>query len=114
MLNGHSGDVTRRVKRAIVRGTNAGLVVTSTRRASRFVGDNSFHMSGHAVDMAATSRARMVAFQRKELWRFRRWHNHKEILGPDNNAVVLGGVETDLQEGNPLENQHDNHVHLAF
>lgn len=62
--------------------------------------------------------ARLLAnFQLKEHERF---HNHKlrhdlvELIGPTNTLVVLRDVETDLAEGTPLENQHDNHVHEAY
>jgi hypothetical protein len=113
MLNGHSGNISWRMKRVIVRGINHGLVTTSTRRDPRFPGDNSYHRLGRAVDMASTSRAKMVAFQRSELRRFRRWGAHKEIIGPDNQWIVLRGREVDLQDGSPLEDQHDNHVHIA-
>lgn len=114
MLNGHSGDISWRCKRAIVRGVNHELVVTSTRRMPRFPGDDSYHIYGRAVDLASRSRINMVSFQRAELKRFRRWHKHMEIIGPDNQAIVLKGSETDLVEGTPLEDEHDNHVHLAF
>jgi len=112
MLNGHPRPSSWRVRRAIVRGVNAGLYVTSTTDGQHATG--SYHYSGRAVDMAANTRARMVAFQRDELRRFRRWHKHREIIGPDNEAIVLRGSETALAEGTPLETMHDNHVHLAF
>jgi hypothetical protein len=111
MLNGHPGNVTWRIKRVIVRGINHGLYVTSTTDGRHTTG--SYHYSGRAVDMAANTRERMVRFQLDELKRFRRWHRHREIIGPDNRAVVLRGVETDLAEGSGLEQMHDNHCHIA-
>lgn len=112
MLNGHPGNVRWRVKRAIVRGVNRGLYVTSTTDGTHAPG--SYHYSGRAVDMGANTRAKMVSHQLAELKRFRRWHRHKEIIGPDNRAIVLRGAETDLAEGTSLEQMHDNHVHVAF
>lgn len=112
MLNGHRRDINWRVKRVIVRGINHGLTVTSTRRGPRFPGDKSWHTQGRAVDMAGPWAA-MVRFQCSELARFRRFRKHKEIIGPDNRAIVLRGRETDLTEGTGLETQHDTHVHIA-
>lgn len=110
MLNGHPGNVSWRVKRAIVRGVNAGLTVTSTTGGNHAPG--SYHYRGRAVDMAGPWAA-MVRFQYRELSRFRRWRKHVEIIGPDNHAIVLRGGETDLVEGSPLETNHDTHVHWA-
>jgi hypothetical protein len=65
----------------------------------------------------AEARRELVKFQKSELSRFRRRLSpvrHKEILGPDNGAIVLRGYETDLSEGTGLEQAHDNHVHIAI
>lgn len=112
MLNGHPGDINWRCKRAIVRGVNAGLYVTSTTDGGHAPG--SYHYQGRAVDMGGRTREKMVRFQLAELKRYRRWHKHREIIGPDNAGIVLRGAEVDLSEGTPLEQMHDNHVHVAF
>jgi hypothetical protein len=74
--------------------------------------------SACAATSSAAKAARLLAnFQLKEHERF---HNHKlrhdlvELIGPTNTLIVLRDVETDLAEGTPLENQHDNHVHEAY
>lgn len=110
MLRGHPGNIKWRVKRAIVRGANHGLYVTSTTGGRH--APNSYHYQGRAVDMGG-SWDNMARFQRSELKRFRRWRRIKELIGPDNKAIVLRGRETDLVEGTPLEQAHDNHVHWA-
>jgi len=55
----------------------------------------------------------MARFQRSEFKRRARTHP-VELIGPVNGQVVLSGVATVLLEGQPLEEQHDNHVHGAF
>jgi hypothetical protein len=110
MLNGKPGNVSWRIKRVIVRGVNHGLYTTSTTGGQHAAG--SYHYSGRAVDMAGT-REEMVRFQRGELQRHRRWRRHREIIGPDNEAILLRGSEADLQEGTALESMHDTHVHIA-
>lgn len=110
MLNGHPGNITWRVKRAIVRGVNHGLYVTSTTGGRHAPG--SYHYKGRAVDMGG-SWDNMARFQWSELRRFRRWRKIVELIGPDNEPIVLRGRETDLVEGTPLEQQHDTHVHWA-
>jgi hypothetical protein len=55
----------------------------------------------------------MERFQRAEF--NRRANTHPvELIGPINGQVVPSGVPTALTEGQPLEEQHDNHVHGAF
>lgn len=118
-FNGRPKNVTWKVRRIISRGNRAGLVVTSTTGGKHAT--FSYHRPvfglrrnrGRAVDMAGT-RAQMVAFQRSELRRFRRFRQHKEIIGPDNRAIVLRQQETDLVEGTSLEQAHDTHVHIAI
>lgn len=118
--------VTPKLRKAIMRATAAGLRCSSTKRFP--VGGGSWHQArdergrGRAADLGlppsligtSKGRDRLVAFQKAELARFRhsrpRW---QEVIGPDNRAIVLKGAETDLVEGTFLENQHDNHVHLA-
>lgn len=114
---------------AICRAYAAGLVPTSTTGGQHAPG--SFHKQknargeGLAVDIGlrshlvgtASGANRLARFQRKEHWRF---HNGKlkhdlvELIGPTNTLAVLRDIETDLAEGTPLENQHDNHVHEAY
>jgi hypothetical protein len=115
-------------RRFVARGYADGLVPTSSRRWP--VGTNSYHNmrnangDGKAVDMGLIERHigtrygrdKMVRFQRAEEAAFARGHRDHmiELIGPDNDAVVLDGRQTNLVEGTPLENQHDNHVHGAF
>jgi hypothetical protein len=118
-FNGHPRNVTWQIRRVITRGNRAGLVVTSTTGGVHAA--FSYHRPifgarrnrGRAVDMAG-SRAAMVSFQKAEVRRFRRFRRHKEIIGPDNAAIVLRQQETNLVEGTGLETQHDNHVHIAI
>jgi hypothetical protein len=121
MLSGNAGNISWRMKRVVVRGVNAGLKVTSTTGGTHAPG--SYHYQGRAVDFGhvrpgtAEARRELVKFQKSELSRFRRRLSpvrHKEILGPDNQAIVLRGYETDLSEGTGLEQAHDNHVHVAI
>ena len=118
MLSGHPGNISWRMKRVVVRGVNHGLKVTSTTGGVHAPG--SYHYRGRAVDFGhqrpgtAEARRELVAFQKSELSRYRRWRQHKEIIGPDNGAIVLRGYETDLSEGTALEQAHDNHVHIAI
>lgn len=110
------------VRRAVRRGYAAGLVVTSTTNGRHAPG--SYHYLGDAVDQGlipgeigtAKGRRRLVRFQRAEIARWRRGRLTRllELIGPDNEAVILRGGETDLVDGTPLENEHDNHVHEAY
>jgi hypothetical protein len=114
---------------AICRAYAAGLVPTSTTGGNHAA--HSFHKrknargEGQAVDIglradhvgSAAGAKRLAAFQRAEHLRFHSGklrHDLVELIGPTNSPAVLRDVETDLQEGSPLENQHDNHVHEAY
>lgn len=118
-FNGHPTNVTWKIRRVVGRANRAGLYVTSTTGGVHAT--YSYHRpvfgprrnKGRAVDVAGP-RSKMVAFQVSELKRFRRFRRHVEIIGPDNRAIVLRGQETDLSEGSGLEQQHDNHVHIAI
>jgi hypothetical protein len=111
-----------RVQQAIVRGYAAGLVPTATTNGGHAPG--SYHKLGLAVDLGLIEsqigtkygRDKLVTHQRQELWRFRhgKINSVAELLGPENGWVVLRGAETDLAEGSPLENAHDNHFHEGF
>jgi hypothetical protein len=59
----------------------------------------------------AQGRDRLVAFQRELA---RRPRGLAELFGPDNAACVKNGAIRPLAEGTDLENQHDNHVHVAI
>jgi hypothetical protein len=123
-----SDNIVDRAKNAATRGYAAGLVPTSTLRFP--VGGGSFHNArdaqgrGKALDQGLiekeigtdVGRRRMVRYQRAE---FEAWSNGKrpgmvELIGPDNNLIVLRGRHARLPEGSPLENQHDNHVHPGW
>lgn len=123
---GKSHRVNRGCRRAARRANAAWLVVTSTTDGAHAPG--SFHNPiggvGRAVDFGlpahlvgtAKGRRMLVRYQRKEFnaWRRGRRPALVELIGPDNNMIVLRGRHAPLPEGNPLENQHDNHVHEAF
>lgn len=124
-FNGRPTNVTWQIRRVITRANRANLVVTSTTGGKHAT--FSYHRPvfglrrnrGRAVDLAPKPgtrdpRGTMVAFQKAELRRFRRFRRHKEILGPDNAAIVLRQQETDLIEGTDLEQNHDTHVHIAI
>lgn len=132
-LHGVSPRVNAGCRAAIVRGYAALVVPTDTLRPVGSSG--SFHAQrnrageGLAVDFGnvagkrpgergwPTGRKRLVTFQRKEHWRHRNGRlpgDLVELIGPDNELTVLRDRETDLVEGTPLEQQHDNHVHEAY
>jgi lysozyme len=118
---GVSTDVSAPVRKFITRGYAAGLVPTSTVRAPRFVGDNSYHIRHKAADMGlrrdeigtAKGAAKRERFQAAE-WARRHKTNPTELIGPINDKIVLNGHDTSLAEGSPLEDQHDDHVHGAW
>lgn len=117
-----SHNVVDGCKRAVRRAYAAGLVVTSTTGGVH--SPTSLHPSGHAVDLGLiesligtpAGRNMMVRYQRTEFdaWRAGKRPNMIELIGPDNNLIVLRGRHQALPEGSPLENQHDNHVHQGF
>lgn len=101
-FNGYPSNVSRAVKRCIVRGNEKHLYVTSTTGGTH--SPTSWHYSGKAVDMAS-SRDNMIAFQRSEAKRGA--HKYNELFGPDSfyikNGVVYDGAFPD----------HQDHVHIA-
>jgi hypothetical protein len=108
-------------QKAICRAYAAGLVPTATTNGTH--ASTSYHYLARAVDFGVrrtligtmTGAARLVTFQRKEMWR--RDHgriNPVELIGPTNALTVLRGHKTALAEGTPLEQMHDNHVHEAY
>lgn len=120
--NSRSSRVNHGAKLTAMRMNAAWMVVTSTTDGAHAPG--SYHSSGRAVDGGLPAalvgtrkgRARLVAFQRQE---FSAWAAGKrpglvELIGPDNNLIVLRGAHAPLAEGTALENQHDNHVHVAY
>lgn len=123
MLNGHPGNIARAVRRVIVRGTNHGLIVTSTTDGAH--APTSWHyirpprnFRGRAVDFGHArpgtpeARAAEVAFQRDLIETHGPGAFH-ELFGPDNALNVKNGVVVALGEGTPLETLHDTHVHVA-
>lgn len=110
------GDVDRATRRFIMRAITAGLWVTSTTGGRHAPG--SYHYSRQAADVGAGPSAgtprgarKMGRFQRREATR--RAARYRELFGPDNSANVKNGTVITLQEGSPLEDLHDNHVHGA-
>jgi hypothetical protein len=130
-IDGHPSNVTRRVKYVIRRAHKHGLVVTSTTDGGH--ADFSWHKivlgrnrRGHAVDVGFTQhdidhlspherRRRLIDFQTSEYKRARRlgFRTYKELLGPHDGLCILQGRPVGLVNGTALENQHDNHVHVA-
>jgi hypothetical protein len=131
MLRGHPGDITRAVKRVIVRGHNHQLIVTSTTDGAH--ARTSFHFTkplGRAVDLGnkrrrlangefvganpGTSQARalMVAFQQFLVNKFG-CNSFLELFGPDNSLNCKNGRRLTLDEGSALESAHDTHVHVV-
>jgi lysozyme len=137
MIDGHPDNVTRRVRATIRRAHEAGLVATATTDpppntpGAHAAGSWHYPMKGRnangcAVDVgfsahdiehlsADVRRLRLVRFQileyrRAKRFKFRTW---QEIIGPNDEYVVLGGKRADLARGSALERQHENHVHIA-
>lgn len=129
MLRGHPGDITRAVKRVIVRGHNHGLIVTSTTDGKH--APTSFHFTepGQAVDLGNKLRCRrggcvgavpgtvkarklMVEFQRFLVEKFGCAAFH-ELYGPNNRLNCRKGRRVTLDEGSALEENHDSHVHVV-
>jgi lysozyme len=55
-------------------------------------------------------RFQILEYRRAKRFRFRTW---QEIIGPNDEYVVLGGKRADLSHNSNLERQHENHVHIA-
>lgn len=114
ITNGH---IHIAVRRAYARG----LVVTATTNGGHAT--NSYHYRKLAADFGLIPKeigtkkghSRLVGFQRQEFQAWQRGErpNIVELIGPDNNMVVLRGRHSPLAEGSALENEHDNHVHIA-
>lgn len=123
---GKSSSVTDGCKRAVRRAYAHWLIPTSTTGGVHAPGSyhNPVNGIGRAVDLGvhpskigtAKGRRLLVRQQRREFkdWRKGKRPNLRELIGPDNNMIVLRGVHSPLADGSPLENQHDNHVHEAF
>jgi hypothetical protein len=130
-IDGHPGNITRRVRAVIRRAHKHGLVVTATTDGTH--AQSSWHApmkgrnaKGCAVDLGFTAhdlakltpeqrRRKLVAFQLAE-YRYAkrfRFRTYLELLGPDTDYVLLRGQRADLVKGSPLEIQHRNHVHVA-
>ena len=108
--NGHPALSNRKLKQAARIGARYGLVVTSTTDGTHAVG--SYHYSGRGLDIASGSSRQMVSAQRAIL-RELGAASLLEVFGPDNASCVKNGAVITLAEGSALENQHDNHVHVA-
>lgn len=112
-FNGCPTNVTDAVRKMIVRANRNGLYVTATTNGTH--APTSYHYSGRAVDVAAPMTAAgiklMSDFQRKLV---KEPSKYVELFGPVNDAWVKNGVRFTEPEGAELENQHDNHVHIAI
>jgi hypothetical protein len=112
-------NVNAATKAVIARAYAVGLVPTATTNGVHAPG--SYHYDGRAVDIGlrredlnAAGRTRLEKFQHDEFKRFENGTTkYLELIGPNNSLVVLRGVQAPLVEGSALENQHDNHVHVA-
>jgi hypothetical protein len=108
------------VKRFIMRGFAAGLVVTATTNGRHAPG--SLHYSRRAADLGlrspevgtARGRRKMEKFQAHEFARAQRVRGYTELIGPINDKIILRGNNTTLAEHTALEDAHDNHVHGGF
>lgn len=112
-FNGCPQNVSDAIRKMIVRANRNGLYVTATTNGTH--ASTSYHYSGRAVDVAAPMTAAgiklMSDFQLKLV---KDPGKYVELFGPVNNACVKNGVRITLAEGTSLENQHDNHVHIAI
>lgn len=112
-FNGHPANVSKACRQFIRRANQAGLYVTATTDGVH--SPTSYHYRGLAVDVAAPMTAdgivKMRTFQADEVRRGSVKYN--ELFGPNNELFVKNGVRYTIREGDPLENQHDNHVHGA-
>ena len=117
LLGGHRAPRPAGLRRIILRAHEGGLVVTSTNDGSHAA--TSYHYRDRAVDFGlpgplvntSEGRDRLVRFQRALA---RQPGGLSELFGPDNAANVKNGRRISLAEGTALENQHDNHVHVAI
>ncbi len=104
----------KRLRRYIMRGIVRGLIVTSTTGGGH--ASTSWHYKKRAVDMGnrrpgtPAARARLVRFQRELA---AKPAGLLEVFGPENGACVKNGRRIGLAEGTPLENLHDDHLHIA-
>jgi len=117
MLCGHP-DVSKSLHPYIIEAWARGLIVTSTRDGVH--APTSFHPSGRAVDFGVRAglvgsllaHSRLVRFQRHLHARHGRFLS--ELFGPSNRANRKWGKAITLPEGSPLEQLHDDHVHVAI
>lgn len=122
VFTGVPGDIAKHLRRSLMRAYGRGMVVTATTNGNHAT--NSFHFLKRAFDVGLIHREigtlkgtkRLLDFQRSEFnaWARGRRPGLQELIGPDNDAVVLRGVHSPLAEGSPLEQAHDNHVHVAY
>ncbi len=114
MLNGHPPNITDDCRKVLIRASKAGLRCTSTTDGGH--ASTSYHYSGRAVDVADALTPEgiqnMKNFQKAEFERGLK-AGYKELFGPLNDKCIKNGAALTLAEGTALENQHDNHVHLA-
>jgi len=95
-----------------------GLVVTATNDGVHASG--SYHYKNRAVDLGVRDGIAGTAAGLRRLKRAQiRIRKHfgdaffTEYFGPYNDQCVRNGRRINLAEGTPLENQHDNHIHVA-
>lgn len=111
-FNGHPKNVTGAIREVIEEANDLGLYVTSTTDGVH--SPTSYHSSGRAVDVAAPMTTAGIKLMKKFQRRAnKKWPGAREIFGPDNTAFIKNGQKYTIREGDPLEDQHDNHVHVA-
>jgi hypothetical protein len=99
----------KRVVRYALRHYN--VYVTSTTGGSH--SPTSYHYSGRAVDIGADSQVEKNRCHAGLLKRFGAPY-FTELFGPNNKQFVKNGVRYSIADGDPLETQHDNHIHVAI
>jgi murein L,D-transpeptidase YcbB/YkuD len=109
VLDGCPGNVAPEVIGVAVLAHRFGCYVTATTNGVHAI--NSWHKRGRALDAGANSQPPKVALQRHLYTHFA--SELYELFGPQNGACVKNGVRITLPEGSALENQHDNHTHVA-
>jgi len=108
--------VTPQVRREIMRGVAAGLIVTSTTGGKHAATSYHKYEPGRAVDLGhrrpGTTAAR-VALVRHQRACALHPERYVELFGPSSRDCVKNHQHIALTEESGLENQHDNHLHVA-
>lgn len=90
---------------------NFDVYVTSTNGGAH--SPTSYHYRNQAVDIGSDNAAEKARCQKALLKKFGPGY-FAELLGPDNEAWVKNGSQYTATEGDALEAQHDDHIHMAI